>query len=284
MGYHFIYCAGMLKLLVFILLALVSFPLQALPADSRVPGGIAAIAIANAKESAPRATFHGKRVLVAREANQWIAFVGLPLSLKPGQYDLSVQHAAKSTVKKFHVTDKKYPEQHVTIKDPRKVEPNPEDMERINNEQPRIDAAKNAWREVAEVDLNLQLPADGPLSSRFGSRRIFNGQPRNPHSGLDIAVPAGTPVLSAASGKVIDTGDYFFNGNTVFVDHGQGLITMYCHLSEISVNIGDVVTRGQQLALSGMTGRVSGPHLHWSVIMNGTMVEPEVFVNGSIPH
>jgi murein DD-endopeptidase MepM/ murein hydrolase activator NlpD len=77
---------------------------------------------------------------------------------------------------------------------------------------------------------------------------------------------------------VIDTGDYFFNGNTVFVDHGQGLITMYCHLSEINVNVGDVVAKGQALALSGMTGRVSGPHLHWSVIMNGTMVDPEIFV------
>jgi murein DD-endopeptidase MepM/ murein hydrolase activator NlpD len=267
------------KLLIFILCAFISLPLRALPVASSVPGGVAMIPIASAKSAAPRATFRGKRVLVARDGGQWVALVGLPLSLKPGQYDLAVQHTAKPVVKKFRVTDKKYPEQHVTIKDPRKVEPNPEDMDRINNEQPRIDAAKNAWREMADVDLNLQLPADGPLSSRFGSRRIFNGQPRNPHSGLDIAIPTGTPVLSAASGKVIDTGDYFFNGNTVFVDHGQGLVTMYCHLSEISVNIGDSVTRGQQIALSGMTGRVSGPHLHWSVIMNGTMVEPEVFIS-----
>jgi murein DD-endopeptidase MepM/ murein hydrolase activator NlpD len=268
----------MLKLLAFTLFFLVSSPLLALPISSSVPGGVVVIPIASGKELPPQASFRGKRVLVTRDGGQWVALVGLPLSLKPGQYDLTVQHAAKPSSKKFRVVDKKYPEQHVTIKDPRKVEPNPEDMARINDEQPRIDAAKNAWRELAEVDLNLQLPADGPLSSRFGSRRIFNGQPRNPHSGLDIAIPTGTPVGSAASGKVIDTGDYFFNGNTVFVDHGQGLVTMYCHLSEISVNVGDSVTRGQQIALSGMTGRVSGPHLHWSVIMNGTMVEPEIFV------
>ncbi len=251
----------------------------ALPADSRVPGGVALIPIASAKTAAPHVTFRGKRALVIKENSNWVALVGLPLSLTPGQYDISLQQAGKSTTKKFRVVDKKYPEQRVTIKDTRKVEPNPEDMARIESEQPKIDIAKNTFRDTQEVDLKLQLPADGPLSSRFGLRRIFNGLPRNPHSGLDIAIPTGTSVVSAANGKVIDTGDYFFNGNTVFIDHGQGLITMYCHLSEINVNVGDVVTKGQPLALSGMTGRVSGPHLHWSVIMNGTMIDPEIFVS-----
>lgn len=270
----------MKKLLFCGLLAIVSFPLLALPISSSVPGGVAVIPLASAKSAAPVVTFRGKRALVTRENGQWVALVGLPLSLKPGQYELSIQ-AGATTQKKFRVVDKKYPEQRVTIKDPRKVEPNPEDMARIESEQPKIDIAKNTWREIDDVDLKLQLPADGPLSSRFGLRRIFNGQPRNPHAGLDIAIPTGTQVMSAANGKVIDTGDYFFNGNTVFVDHGQGLITMYCHLSEITVNVGDTLAKGQALALSGMTGRVSGPHLHWSVIMNGTMVDPEVFVRAA---
>ncbi len=262
------------KLLIWFLFALVSFPVWALPVSSSVPGGVAVIPLASANTAAPQVTFRGKRALVIRENGKWVALVGLPLSLAPGQYALSVNNAAK----KFRVVDKKYPEQRITIKDPRKVEPNQEDMDRINSEQPKIDIAKNVFRDTQEVDVKLQLPADGPLSSRFGLRRIFNGQPRNPHAGLDIAIPTGTQVLSAASGRVIDTGDYFFNGNTVFVDHGQGLITMYCHLSEINVNVGDVVAKGQALALSGMTGRVSGPHLHWSVIMNGTMIDPEFFV------
>jgi murein DD-endopeptidase MepM/ murein hydrolase activator NlpD len=265
---------AMLKLLSCIFIAVISFAAHALPVSSSVPGGVAVIPVASAKASAPHVMFRGKRALVVREHSNWMALVGLPLSLKPGQYDLSVGNA----VKKFRVISKKYPEQRITIKDPRKVEPNPDDMERINSEQPKIDVAKNVFRDIQEVDLNLQLPADGPLSSRFGLRRIFNGQPRNPHAGLDIAIPTGTQVMSAANGKVIDTGDYFFNGNTVFVDHGQGLITMYCHLSEINVNVGDTVAKGQPLALSGMTGRVSGPHLHWSVIMNGTMIDPEIFV------
>jgi murein DD-endopeptidase MepM/ murein hydrolase activator NlpD len=265
---------AMLKLLSCLLIAAIPFTANALPSSSAVPGGVLVLPLTSAKTTAPHVSFRGKRALVVRDNGKWVALVGLPLSLTPGQYDLSVNNA----MKKFRVVSKKYPEQRITIKDTRKVEPNPDDMQRINSEQPKIDIAKNIFRDTQEVDLKLQLPADGPLSSRFGLRRIFNGQPRNPHAGLDIAIPTGTRVMSAANGKVIDTGDYFFNGNTVFVDHGQGLITMYCHLSEINVNIGDVVTKGQPLALSGMTGRVSGPHLHWSVIMNGTMIDPEIFV------
>jgi murein DD-endopeptidase MepM/ murein hydrolase activator NlpD len=264
----------MLKLLSCLLIAALPFTAHALPVSSSVPGGVLVLPLASAKTATPHVTFRGKRALVVRENGKWVALVGLPLSLTPGQYDVSVNNA----VKKFRVVSKKYPEQRITIKDPRKVEPNPDDMERINSEQPKIDIAKNVFRDTHEVDLKLQLPADGPLSSRFGLRRFFNDQPRNPHSGLDIAIPTGTQVMSAANGRVVDTGDYFFNGNTVFVDHGQGLITMYCHLSEINVNVGDTVAKGQPLALSGMTGRVSGPHLHWSVIMNGTMIDPEIFV------
>ncbi len=256
------------------LLLLISTNTLALPINSRVPGGVAVIPLADAKQPAPKATFRNKPVLIIKEKNKWVALVGLPLNLKPGPYQLDTNFAEQ----KFKVAAKKYPEQRVTIKDKRKVEPNLEDMARINREQPLIEVAKNHWADNANVDIDLMLPAEGPLSSRFGLRRIFNGQPRNPHSGLDVAVPTGTPVLASANGTVINTGDYFFNGNTVFVDHGQGLITLYCHLSDIAVKPGDTLTRGQLLGASGMTGRASGPHLHWSVIMNGTMIDPEIFV------
>jgi murein DD-endopeptidase MepM/ murein hydrolase activator NlpD len=125
----------------------------------------------------------------------------------------------------------------------------------------------------------MALPVTAPVSSPFGLRRFFNEQPRKPHSGLDLAAAEGTPISAPASGKITDTGDFFFNGNTVFIDHGQGLVTMYCHLSKIDVEPGQTVNTGDIIGAVGKTGRVTGAHLHWSVSLNNTRIDPTLFLD-----
>ncbi|MSQ18795.1 MAG: M23 family metallopeptidase [Betaproteobacteria bacterium] len=255
---------------------------SAMPAHTPVPGGIAIVrlgAASHATES-PAIHFQGRRVLVVRNANDWLAIVGIPLDTKPGTATLEVEGSGERppVTHSFVVAAKQYPVQKLTISDHRKVDPQPEDMKRILREQEVITKVRTHWAPGEAVDLALMLPADAPLSSRFGLRRVLNGQSRNPHNGLDLAVPRGTPIRSTAAGSVTFAGDLFFAGKTVFVDHGQGLISMYAHLDEIGVRVGEQLARGQRLGLSGMTGRVTGPHLHWTIYLNGTAVDPEYFI------
>ena len=200
--------------------------------------------------------------------------VGIPLEALPGMHALTIQSGPRKLSYPFKIEPKTYAVQHLVIKDRRKVEPRPADLKRIAEEAKIIGRAKAHWREADEVPLPLLLPVKGRFSSPFGLRRFINGHERNPHSGLDIAAIQGTPIRAAASGSVVTIGDFFFTGKTVFIDHGQGLITMYCHMNTMDVGEGRTVERGQRIGTVGMTGRATGPHLHVSVILNQTMVDP----------
>lgn len=263
-----------------ILLALVfCLPLMAaaLPQESAVPGGVVILPLAPAATERPAVSFQDKPVLVVAENGLWQAVLGVPLDLKPGTHQLEVDKGKQKSRLMFKIEDKQYPTQHITIKDKRKVNPNQYDMARINRETARIDAALQHWTETNEVPFDFIWPVKGEVSGLFGRRRVFNGEPRKPHSGMDIAAAAGTPIQAPAGGIIRGTGDYFFNGNTVFIDHGQGLVTMFCHLSRIDVKDGQTVKQGEVIGLVGATGRVTGPHLHFGVSLNDERVEPRLF-------
>jgi murein DD-endopeptidase MepM/ murein hydrolase activator NlpD len=249
-----------------------------LPEAAPVPGGVALVELP-ASETPPRVTFNGKPVMVIANGSAYTAVVGLPLATKPGTQTLTIKNTSGETAtRKFAVTDKTYQSQHITIKNKRMVNPEKRDMERIGREQRQIKKALAAWNEHSPDTLRFLLPVEGPMSSPFGLRRFFNEQARRPHSGLDLAAAEGTPIKAPASGRIADTGDFFFNGNTVFIDHGQGLVTMYCHMSRIDVEPGHQVAAGEVIGAVGKTGRVTGAHLHWGVSLNDARVDPMLFL------
>lgn len=250
-----------------------------LPQDSQVPGGVFVAPLPGRAAQAPLVTLNGHRVMVLRLRDQWLAIAGIPLNMTPGHAELLVQddsaHAGAPLA--FTIRDKRYAMQALKVA-PAKVDLSPPDLARAEADTRRIHTALATYSETTPVTLRLLQPVPGVRSSSYGLRRVFNNQPRNPHTGMDIAAARGTPVKAAASGRVLDSGDFFFTGNTVLLDHGSGFITMYCHLSQVDVQPGQQLRAGDVLGQVGATGRATGAHLHWGVALNGTFVDPALFL------
>lgn len=290
------------------------------PMSRAVPGGVAVVPLGAARR-APKAIWNRIPVLVTGSSSGWFAVLGIPLHTLQDRLVLEVQDAvsgAPRVAKLASAHDKgkgrdvetsatapagkvqseasstglrridvpihphQYAEQHLKVA-PGQVTLSKEVLSRHLRERKQSARVMATWTEPVPASLQLRQPVPGVRSSSFGLRRFFNGQSRNPHGGMDIAAPVGTPVKAAAPGVVIDTGDYFFNGNTVWVDHGAGLLTMYCHLDRIRVRVGQRVRTGDVIGTVGKTGRVTGPHLHWSVCLNRTMVDPALFLKAEQP-
>ena len=253
---------------------------HAFPQQNLVPGGVAVIKL---DDGASAFSYNKRRVLTVQQGDSSYAIIGIPLSATPGIHKITSKKNQQTFT--FSVVDKEYPAQYITLKktpkNKRMINPNKMDMDRINRERTKLSTALATWTN-APPQVDFTLPAHGRLSSPFGLKRFFNKQPRNPHSGLDIAAPKGAPVTAPAQATVIDVGNYFFNGNTVLLDHGQGLISGYFHLNKTLVNVGDNVHQGQHIADIGETGRVTGPHLHWNVYLNRTKVDPSYFISDHI--
>jgi murein DD-endopeptidase MepM/ murein hydrolase activator NlpD len=246
-----------------------------LPQDDRIPGGLAVIPLDDSNHG-KEILFNGQKVwqLSDSSENYW-AIIGIPLKQKIGQVSYKIDGKDYA----FTIKDKAYKEQRLTVK--RKHSNPPADQIKRIQKESRL--SKKAFSTFSDINTDkpfhsFKQPAQGPISSPFGLKRFFNDQARRPHSGIDIAAARGSDIIAPAAGEIILTGNFFFNGNSIFIDHGQGLITMYCHMDSLESHVGDKVNAGDIIGTIGSTGRATGPHLHWTVSLNNSRVEPLLFL------
>lgn len=251
-----------------------------LPQHLPAPGGIAVIPLPAGNETA-RVFFNEKPQAVVTEKGKTYALIGIPLDTTVGRQLAEIRQNGHTIPVAFEVLSRHYATQKLRIPDKRMVTPPPEVEARIASEHIRLTEFKNHFSDTAP-ETAFTLPATGRLSSRFGLKRVLNGEPRSPHAGLDLAIGTGTPVRAPAAGTVLAVEDFYFTGGTVIIDHGQGLLTLYAHLSKVDVTPGQKLQQNEAFAASGVSGRITGPHLHWVVLLGGTAVEPELFLPGKV--
>lgn len=224
-------------------------------------------------------SWNDRNIPFVRDNDRWITVIGIDLDTEVGEHraETTFHFAGGSRETRAEIIDvkgKTFPTTRLTVA-PKYVELSPEDQARAAADSKEIRAVYAQLTPRKYWTGPFRSPIPGVTGGRnFGHRRIFNDQPRAPHSGADLRASTGTEILAANTGRVVLAKDYFFNGNSVFIDHGLGVYTMYLHLSKISVKVGDVVKGGQVIGLAGATGRVTGPHLHWGARILDARVDP----------
>jgi hypothetical protein len=209
-----------------------------------------------------------------------VCYFPIDLQEPAGPLELVRYRGGERQTRRVAVGEYPYPVQRIELPDDRMVHLTPQDLERVLREQARLEPL---WaREGGERRFTLPLapPLPGsPPGGRFGSQRVINGEPRNPHSGIDYPAKHGAPVRAVANGVVELRDDFFFGGNSVFIDHGDGLFSMYMHLSRVDVRAGQAVERGQTIGAVGSTGRATGPHLHLGLRWHGARIDPALLLS-----
>ena len=244
-------------------------------ARALVPGelGVLSIAVPAPVEHLEVRAFGHPVAVFKVDDHSWTALVGIDLAVKAGSYDVSIAADGFHATEQLRVLPHRFATRTLTV-DAGFVNPTPEMLLRIGQEATEL---KALWTASAPDRLwsgPFVRPVPGEANSRFGTRSVFNGEPRAPHGGADFLSPAGTPVLAPNAGRVVLSRTLYFTGNTLVIDHGLGVFSMLAHLSVVDVKDGDVVTAGQVVGLVGATGRVTGPHLHWAIRINDARVDP----------
>lgn len=224
-------------------------------------------------------SFSGKPLQVS-SSGQFVFGIGRDAAL---EHQLVVTHNGKTQKVALHFSARQYDIQHVTGVEQKYVSPPPEVQSRIKQDNDAVRMVRNTASDYQYIFDKPVMPAKGRISGVYGSQRIFNGQPRNPHYGQDIAIPTGTAVSAPLNGVVLMAEDLYFSGLTLIIDHGFGVTSTYMHLSAFTVTAGERITQGQKIAESGATGRVSGPHLDWRINWFQERLDPALFVQYPAP-
>jgi hypothetical protein len=226
------------------------------------------------------ARFQGKKYVLWKVSgsNRYLTLIGLDLGMQVGCYPLDIavllaDGTLRSVRKEIRILGKEFPVKKLWV-DEKFVTPPAEVLERIKTESALLGSIFALSRPEWLGEGSFIFPAAGEAVPNFGERRIFNNKPRSPHSGVDISSPLGTPVKAANAGQVVLADDLYYAGNTVIIDHGLGLFSFYCHFSAIDAKRGDWVNKGDIIGRVGATGRVTGPHLHWSIRLRNSRVDP----------
>jgi murein DD-endopeptidase MepM/ murein hydrolase activator NlpD len=253
-----------------------------LSSENMARGDVILINIKTGEEATPGVVWMGKKIsfVFNRTRGAWQGFLAADLNQKEGDYEATVNIASSNIERRItiHISDKDYGVRRLTLpKD--KVELSAEALKRVNAEAAVVASLWKAKDTVPEWKGIFLMPVDSDVEGTFGKRSVINGLERSPHTGVDLRGNAGDPIRAVNNGTVVLIADHFFTGNTVFLDHGGGIITMYCHLQKVLVKTGDRLARGQALGLVGATGRATGPHLHWGMRVNGARVNPLTLTN-----
>ncbi len=256
------------------------------------PGGVTMVDIAAPDEwpdaRVTEVRFLGRPFPVYRTGrNHWFAIVGAGLKVKPGRHSITVKwrrgHASDLTVSALYIKRKKYPEEHLKVSR-KMVDFPPKILKRVLADQKAVKDACNRVGREKYWQGPFIWPVKSKVLSPFGLRRFFNGQPRSPHSGVDLRARDGVPIKAPNNGRVALARECYLSGNTVVIDHGGGLFTLYAHLSKVKVRPGQMVKKGDVIGLAGSTGRATGPHLHWGVSLMGMRIDPQQFMALSEKH
>jgi murein DD-endopeptidase MepM/ murein hydrolase activator NlpD len=243
------------------------------------PGDVILLTVTGAAPAAPIVhVFDRTWPVYASGPGQWRALVGIDLDTRTGRHEIAVTSGEARVTRPLVVRSRTFPTRRLSV-DPALVNPPPEARERIDRESRELAAAFTASPPERSWTTAFVRPVPDVANSAFGTHSVFNGQPTSQHTGADFLSPSGRPVKAPNAGRVVIAGARYFSGNTVVIDHGQGLFSVLAHLSQIDVAVGDTVAAGRVIGTVGSTGRVTGPHLHWAVRLNGARVDPLSLLN-----